>query len=357
MPINLSAPKRIIFLDYARVFAFLSVLIGHKFYIQLDTFISSFNTPHITQQYLANIFSSMFMGGGAGVVVFFMISGYIILHVLQKESPFEFLIKRFFRIYPLLIFAVIVQVLLTYFISHQKINLSTILVQMSLMGDFFNTPYALSGVEWTLRTEIMFYFFMFMLSFTTILRDKGYMLLLVLILITFSIQYISPFPTGNFIGYFTTYVPFLFLGSVIYMYEKKTINIVALLGFVTIVFYQYFEAIEKYSSPWLNTNFAITGFFVFLFLWLFQNKLEQLPDIINKLIIKLALLTYSVYVFHLFLWPYLAGFLEKIGLHSSIFILFSLLAWCTIMYLIIETPMNTIGKKLSKRFSRNVAIV
>ncbi len=55
--------SRIIFLDYLRVFAFLSVLIGHKFYAGLSSYISSFDKPHITQQYLSNFFLSIFQGG------------------------------------------------------------------------------------------------------------------------------------------------------------------------------------------------------------------------------------------------------------------------------------------------------
>ncbi len=341
--------QRIYFLDYLRVFAFLSVLIGHKFYAPLSQFVTNLSTPHITQQYLSNVFLSMFKGGGAGVVVFFMISGYIILHVLQKEKPFEFLVKRIFRIYPLLIFAILIQVLLAFFFKDKSIDLSTNLIQMSLMGDFFNTPYALSGVEWTLRVEIMFYFFMFILSFTKILRSNPYIYYSILIALTISIKYISPFPTENFVGYFTTYVPFLFLGSVIYIYEKKSINIIALLLFIFIVFYRYFKAIEDFSNSWLNSNFAIVGFLIFMVLWLVRDQLHKLPNSINKNITLLALLTYSVYLFHNFLWGYIAKFLEIIGIENKIFIVLILFLWCFIVYKLIETPMNNIGKKLSKK--------
>ena len=37
------------------------------------------------------------VAGGAGVVVFFLVSGYIIAHVLQTEAARQFLLKRFFR--------------------------------------------------------------------------------------------------------------------------------------------------------------------------------------------------------------------------------------------------------------------
>lgn len=55
--------KRILFLDYLRVFAFLSVLIGHKLYIEVANIINLYPSPHITQQYLINFLLSAFYGG------------------------------------------------------------------------------------------------------------------------------------------------------------------------------------------------------------------------------------------------------------------------------------------------------
>lgn len=341
--------QRIIFLDYLRVFAFLSVLIGHKFYTELSQYISTFSTPHITQKYLSNLFLSMFQGGGAGVVVFFMISGYIILHVLQKEKPFEFIIKRIFRIYPLLIFAIFIQVLLSFLTSHSITDLGVILSQMSLMGDFINTPYALAGVEWTLRVEIFFYILMFLLSFTIFLKNKSYILFSILAILTLSVKFISPFPTENFVGYFTSYFPFLFLGSVLYMYEKKRINLLAFLIFVFIVFYRYFKAMEDYSPHWQNSNFAIVGFSIFIILWLTRNKSQHLPNFINHYITTFALLTYSVYLFHNFLWSYISKFIGYIGMDNKFIVFLILLLWCTLVYKLIETPMNKLGKMISKK--------
>lgn len=56
--------ERIIFLDYLRIFAFMSVLIGHKMYTEVSTYINNLDAPHITEQYLLNGFLSIFTGGG-----------------------------------------------------------------------------------------------------------------------------------------------------------------------------------------------------------------------------------------------------------------------------------------------------
>lgn len=223
---------RIIFLDYLRIFAFLSVLIGHKLYPEIQSFIQTFSTPHITQKYLADYILSMFMGGGAGVVVFFMISGYIILYVLQSEKPTEFLIKRIFRIYPLLIIAIIIEAILYNLILDVPFNFKNMFLQGMLIGDFFNTPYSLAGVEWTLRVEIMFYLFMASLRFMNIFKYSVYLFHNFLwLFISKGLQYFgieSKALTLSilFIFCFFTYKliekPFIVIGKKILMYKIKS---------------------------------------------------------------------------------------------------------------------------------------
>lgn len=345
----MASTNRIVFLDYLRVFAFMSVLIGHKLFAEISNLINIYPTIHITQQYISNFTTSLFMGGGAGVIVFFMISGYIILHVSTYEKPIEFLIKRFFRIYPLLIFAIIFEVFLQSFLQGQSINYVNVLIQFTLLGDFFNTPYALAGVEWTLRVEIMFYLLVSLISFLKI-QHKPYLLLLVFIGITILLKYISPFPTNLFVSYFTIYFPFLFLGSAIYLYEQKKINLLSLVIFVIFVFENYFKLINEFHKGWLTSNFAIAGFLVFILLWLNRDKLENF--ILNKFIIFVSGLTYSVYLFHNYLWFYIGKYL---GTENKFLILFVLLIFCYIVTKIIETPMNKLGKTVVNKLKKEIA--
>lgn len=336
--------NRIIFLDYLRVFAFISVLVGHKMYAEVSGFINLLPSYHITQQALISFISQLFYGGGAGVVVFFMISGYIILHVLSFEKPFEFFIKRFFRIYPLLIFAVLLEAYLWFQVTGQPFNLKNILIQSSLLGDFFNTPYALQGVEWTLRVEIIFYLLMLIINSLNIMH-KGHLLISLFVIITLILDYFSPFPTQLFIGYFTIYFPILFLGSAIYLYENKKINLIVLLFFFIFTFHHYFTMILSYQPASLSSNFAIVGCIVFVFFWLIRAKLETF--VLNKAVLLLSALTYSIYLFHNFLWFFISHYM---GTDNKLLILLYLILFCIIVYNIIEKPMNMIGKKKFKQF-------
>ena len=78
--------------------------------------------------------------------------------MLTNETAVIFIIRRVFRIYPIYIVAVFIQIMAT---NGGKFSELTILIpQILLIGDFFGTLYTLAGVEWTLRVEIIFYLFM-----------------------------------------------------------------------------------------------------------------------------------------------------------------------------------------------------
>jgi len=340
--------NRIIFLDYLRVFAFLSVLIGHKLFAEISNIINLYPSTHITQQYLINFFSSMFQGGGAGVIVFFMISGYIILHVINYENPVEFIIKRFFRIYPLLILAIILEAILWYSLNSQPINYSNILLQASLFGDFFNTPYSLAGVEWTLRVEIIFYLLMAVVSFFG-LQNRGYTLLALFLVVTIFLKSLAPFPSELFVGYFTIYFPFLFLGSVIYLFEQKKINLISLVLFVMFIFQNYFNMIDEFQKAWLTSNFALVGFILFIIIWLNKNKFNNIY--LNKYVIFASTLTYSVYLFHNYLWFFIA---EYFKVENKLIIFLILIIFCFIVVQLIEKPMNKMGKVIAHKFNNKL---
>lgn len=144
------------------------------------------------------------------------------------------------------------------------------------------------------------------------------------------------------------YLPFLFIGSAFYMYEKKTINLYALISFIILVFYLCFNLTEQYHIESLSSNFIVIGFLVFIGLWLMRNKSHIISSFIDALIIKISLLTYSVYLFHNFLWSHIATILHTYNFNSKYWILLVLFLWCYLMHMLIETPMNKLGKRISK---------
>lgn len=90
--------------------------------------------------------------GFLGVVIFFLVSGFIISHVAQNETVRSFLLKRFFRIYPPFFFAFAVALAIYIYLKGIP-PLTTVLSEATLLP---STP-TIVRVGWTLTIEIAFY--------------------------------------------------------------------------------------------------------------------------------------------------------------------------------------------------------
>lgn len=331
-----STRGRIVFLDYMRVFAFISVLVGHKlFSILVDT--ANDGTLHITIRVIAEALMPLCLGGAAGVVVFFLTSGYIITHVLQKEVATEFLIKRIFRIYPLYVTAILLEVVLRHYVHGGDVPAISLLIKRALLiGDFYNMEPALAGVEWTLRIEIMFYLFMYVMKATRILSIPK--LLPPIFVVAVYALYKSPaFPSwGVFsFGYVNAYAPFLFIGSLLYLAERRLASRAICTLASGAMFYMSMSSIASSHPYWGASHYATYALLIFLSALLFRAHLQD-----SKTLRLMSDLTYSVYLFHNWIWDYFAMMLKAIGLPETwekFVITVMLFLFCYVMHKTIET--------------------
>lgn len=103
-------------------------------------------------------------GGFLGVLIFFLISGYIVTHASLSETRLTYLTKRVFRIFPPLLFALAVLWVLMHLMPALGLQLRTFqggpplrwLQSLLLLDGFTPGPYILS-ITWTLAVEILFY--------------------------------------------------------------------------------------------------------------------------------------------------------------------------------------------------------
>lgn len=326
----------------------MSVLVGHKF-ITYVMAVSNDLTVHSTPRFIAKLLLPLLEGGGAGVVVFFLVSGYIIAHVLQTEKTAEFLIKRIFRIYPLYIVAVLTSSISRgIFLSPP--DLTKLLPQLLLVGDFFNTPYALQGVEWTLRAEVLFYVFMSLLRSLNFLTTQKKYLPYLFMTTTWLCGLLAPIPSSDalFKGYLTIYGPFLLLGSMFYLYENKHTNLTLFLIFAVLVFHQYHRLIALYQKNWLEAPFALLAFLLFTAAWIFRRRMTAPPWI--RL---LSDMTYSIYLFHNWLFDSLKRNLVRFNvliLNPDVEALLLLLIVCFLMMRYIEKPWIQRGRNFIGRW-------
>ncbi|OLF23659.1 hypothetical protein BSP75_00280 [Aeromonas sp. YN13HZO-058] len=345
--------SRIYFLDYLRVFAFLSVLIAHRYYEQLALFANNMDV-HITLRLMVSMLSPFIEFGGAGVIVFFFISGYIITCVAMREDFNVFIVRRFFRIYPLYIVAVIIEMMLNHIFKGEPIpSLSIILPRIALLGDFWGTPYSLNNVEWTLRIEIYFYI---VIALMLKLGLFGYtkVLPIVYAIIILLIQYLEPFPLayGWSNGYASMFLPFLFVGSCVYLWEKGLSNKYIIFALSVYVWLSYLITMPSINNRLQNTHFLTVAIILFLICWAFRKNFKNITWLVF-----LSELTYSIYIFHNWMMQYFmdfGGFMGLSILQSNIFSLCSLLAFCSIFHFCVEKKFINIGARITMKIKGDI---
>lgn len=198
-------------------------------------------------------------GGGIALAVFFIISGYLITaSYINGKGPFDYIRKRSFRIFPGLIVAILLSILLgsaitpldfgKYIIHPQTLAYLKNLVlniQYNLPLVFSNNilPNTVNGSLWTLPVEVFMYGLVMLFGLAGALKRS-------VILTTTMILAIFYFFAGNYLS-INNYIilnaaplmqffklgTFFFLGSTFYVFKDKIpINgYVALLFFIAIV--------------------------------------------------------------------------------------------------------------------------
>jgi peptidoglycan/LPS O-acetylase OafA/YrhL len=103
--------------------------------------------------------------GHLGVHLFFIISGFVIFLTLQRtRKPKDFIVSRFARLYP----AYWISVLFTFTVvaifglPGREVSTGDLAVNMTMLQNFLGVP-AVDGVYWSLRVELTFYFWIFLL--------------------------------------------------------------------------------------------------------------------------------------------------------------------------------------------------
>lgn len=343
---------RLGFLDHLRIFAFLSVLLGHALYRPLSQ-LAEDGTQHATVRALVSILLPLLHLGGAGVAVFFLVSGYIITRVLQVELPGEFAIKRFFRIYPLYIAAVLAQ-WVSHLITGMQAEPQVLAMQLTLLGDLNSTPYSLGGVEWTLRIEIMFYVFMGGLSWATrklrITMTMAAPWIFPAIVVLLAL--LPPLTSGTLrwghwpaTGVINLYFPLLLVGSMVFIHEKGGISGTWLACFIALVYAEFYWLTPRYQPLWKEDHHAIIALVIFLVAWAVRSKLYA-----GRAVRWLSDLTYPVYLFHN--WLYFAV-VDQLAKRSELPMVYCTAISFAVLFLVcslgsrlLEKPFIVLGRRI-----------
>jgi peptidoglycan/LPS O-acetylase OafA/YrhL len=149
-------------------------------------------------------------------------------------------------------------------------------------------------------------------------------------------------------GYVTLYMPFLFVGACVYLYEQRLASRLATLGCSAYVVISYLVLLPSINRVFADAHFAAYAVAIFLTAWRFRERLGP-----SRLLTFTSELTYSVYLFHNWIWLYLGQALSALtpdGGASKTATLVALLGLSALTYQLVEKPFMRIGARLAGRF-------
>ncbi len=312
-------------------FAFLDIL---RF---CGAFIVAFS--HIAKPDIMENFP-IFIGGGSGVIIFFLISGYIMPHVILRSRNIKnFLVKRCIRLFPLLILTAIYG-LMRYSESEIKIeNIKLLILGLMLpIADFIKVPLILRGVDWSLRLEFIFYILIAIIYFKNTFNFRTIIFCMILLS---NVTIINHLHNGKYFDNRFVLINFILLGSLLYLIEKENFtnfknNFITFLAFIfSISIFPLFKI--------LNFNFLLGLIFAsifFVFFYIIDHTKFKIKS--NKFITFLGNISYPIYLLHPMIYMDLYKLLNSYILTSIIFI-----AICFVVNILIEKPIINWLKKYS----------
>lgn len=176
------------------------------------------------------------------------------------------MIRRFFRIYPLYIFACISEQFLNGIDVANLVSLN-FAAKIFLIGDLFGIPYVLGNVEWTLRIEMYFYVLMAFAKYTKVLYNPLFCLNFVTILLLFLIDDPIPLFSKFVYGYISLYLPLLFIGFLFYIVEFSSNSRFLSLTSIFIIFIIHVQNLINFEKSYVYFRFLHVDLVIWCVAW------------------------------------------------------------------------------------------
>lgn len=249
--------------------------------------------------------------GSFGVDIFFIISGFIIAYVIEKDSS-QFLLKRIFRIYPMYIIATIMMIftvlIFPTLIKSTTISFSGFIKSILFIPGIENRGYPILGQGWTLRFEMFFYLLMFICIL--IVRNKKYASLICAGFIFLFIGIASILkPINYFINYFCNDIILEFACGVLlfkcnkYIIKRQfKINRFAKISiciFVAVICYGFMVFIDIKSisvSKFRSLYYGIPSLLMVIAILMLEINIKDTK--LTRIIIEIGEASYVMYLFH-----------------------------------------------------------
>ena len=325
----MNQPQELIVIHYIRAIASLTVAIFHIYMLFIMNLYDS--TSYIFLKVVLEFIHS----GGFGVCMFFLLSGYIIPYS-YKNSVVEFFIRRIGRVFPVFLLTCLVHYCL---VGNQTFNIASYSL---IFANIFNAPFILEGLEWTLRIEMEFYLYIALCFYFKKFNIKyiyisSFFILGASIFIRLYLK--SPICVQ------LAYGQLFLIGMLLYLQQDKSFSRKQIIYCLAIVCFNFLLVWCLFATE--PHNYRLYPFLsvgIFILCIHFQKLFRS-----NKIILYLSNCSYSLYLLHAFLFPYIKN---KLNFLLPAFLAY-ICAWvclliiCHMIYNYFEYKLIKFSKKLT----------
>jgi peptidoglycan/LPS O-acetylase OafA/YrhL len=283
--------------------------------------------------------------GWFGVALFFLISGFIISDRARVESAREFVIRRVFRIYPMLMIAVLLACALT--ATKDQVTTRNVLLNLTLANYLVVPQVVLLGVAWTLAIEVIFYT---LTATSQFMRNSPHRIALNLVFAALLVWKRGAFGGSVvWLAVWSAYLPVLVMGQTAYWWlSRQRLSAPVALGYLAAayaVFLYGVRMIQPAFLPVTNSYPISVAYALLIFLGLVRVRLPQV-----RVVRFLSDTSYSLYLLHGIAAPLvLKALVPRLPLWVAILAAAATsLAAAAISFRVVERPFQGLARRLTR---------
>jgi peptidoglycan/LPS O-acetylase OafA/YrhL len=338
--------EHFVFLDYLRAMAAWAVVWDHvgswpeRYGVKL-------HLVGVVRRYFNQPFGVIQDFGWLAVSIFFLISGFVISHVSDRENVAEFLIKRLFKIYPLVALFVLLAIAFDPAVP-RHLEIADVLRNMTVLNFYVVPEVVTVGVAWTLAIELLFY--ALTASTMWISRPRVIIAINMLVPLVFIMTRGMFGPDYFLVAVNMSYIPFLVVGQAFYFgFYKRILSLGEMALIVAGCFVILLYGISKISPEFLPTdNSYLINFIyacgIFYMVWKLNPRLHR-----GRTIRFLASSSFAVYLTHGVLGFAAFSFLHPhYGMRVAVAGAVAVTAvGASAIHLFIERPLLRLGRRIA----------
>ncbi len=252
--------------------------------------------------------------GRIGVVLFFLVSGYVVANTLHNKNQFfrNFVLRRLFRLFPLYWFSML---LAFFFWTNPPPNCLNIMANLTMFPSIWDA-HAMLGLYWTLEVELLFYLLALALArMNYLFKPAALICCIFVLLVGFSLIMFKLIPSPSTLEWrsFPYNLSFMLMGVFFYVSknQEKIGELIPIYWFwlvVLMLLSPAFYSLIRYFSSGDGNNLRLGLAYPIGMILFFAFTNLRVHWI--SLFARLGIISYSMYLMHLFILVFVAHYID-----------------------------------------------